>query len=66
MASLKRAIENHCKDCIYDESEKGSWRQQVENCRETACHLWEVRPVTIGTREATREAKRINVVEVEE
>lgn len=65
MASLKRAIENHCKDCIYDEAAAGSWRSQVEACADKTCNLWEVRPVTIGTREANR-TKRIAAVEVEE
>jgi len=63
MASLKRAIENKCKDCIYDESVKGSWRHQVEACSDKTCGLWEVRPVTIGTREANR-VKRIDAVNV--
>jgi hypothetical protein len=59
MASLKRAIENHCKDCIYDETESGSWRSQVKTC-----NLCEVMPVTISTREANR-TKRINTTEID-
>jgi len=65
MASLKRAIENHCKDCIYDEAGKGSWRAQVEACADKTCSLWAVRPVTIGTRAAER-ANRIEAVAIEE
>jgi hypothetical protein len=64
MASLKKAIENFCKDCIYDETESGSWRLQVEGCKATSCALWEVRPVTIGTREANR-VKRVPALEIE-
>lgn len=63
MASMKRAIEGKCKDCIYDEAATGSWRSQVEACKDKSCSLWEVRPVTIGTREANR-TKRIDAVNV--
>jgi hypothetical protein len=54
MASLKKAIEAKCKDCIYDELDTGSWRQQTENCTSKDCPLWEVRPVTIKSRDAAR------------
>ena len=61
MASLKKAVELKCKDCIYDDTEKGSWRQQTENCNDPTCPLWEVRPVTIATRDAARKPKSLAV-----
>lgn len=49
MASLKKAIEDKCKDCTYDKEAPGTWREQVEGCRVTKCPLWEVRPLTVNT-----------------
>ena len=49
MASLKKCIENKCRDCTYDASAPGSWRQQTENCNVKSCPLWEVRPITMET-----------------
>lgn len=63
MASLKKCIEEKCKDCTYDPLDVGSWRHQVEQCTDKACPLWEVRPVTTATRNAERSA-RIASVEV--
>jgi hypothetical protein len=54
MASLKKAIEDMCKSCIYDPLDTGSWRNQVENCNCTSCPLWNVRPTSIKTRDANR------------
>ena len=41
--SLRSAIDEKCRDCIYDEAERGGWRQQVEACTITRCPLYEVR-----------------------
>jgi len=49
MASLKKAIEEKCKDCTYDSAAPGTWREQVEACNVRSCALWEVRPVTVDT-----------------
>ena len=57
MASLKKCIEEKCKDCTYDHAAPGSWRQQVESCMVKACPLWEVRPVTMETMLAKRKGK---------
>lgn len=43
--SLRKAINEHCKGCIYDKAEPGTWRQQVENCTVTACALYPYRPL---------------------
>ncbi len=40
----QQAIEAKCKDCIYDELDHGTWRQQVERCELMECSLWEYRP----------------------
>ena len=45
--SRRKAIDSHCKDCIYDPlSGGGTWRQQVEACGITKCSLWPVRPMS--------------------
>ena len=43
--SLRACINQHCKDCIYDKTNGGTWRQQVEDCTVTKCALYPVRPV---------------------
>ncbi len=42
--SLRKAINDHCKWCIYDRLAQGNWRQQVDGCSITRCHLYPVRP----------------------
>ncbi len=43
--SLRKAINDKCKDCTYDERNGlGTWRQQTELCTVKICPLWEVRP----------------------
>lgn len=42
--SLREAIDNKCRSCIYDPAAPGRWRQQVEACTVTACPLFAVRP----------------------
>ena len=59
MASRQAAIDAHCKWCIYDHLDHGTWREQVQNCTSTECALHEVRPVTIKSRNATRDSKKI-------
>lgn len=47
--SLRKAINDHCKWCIYDpKSGLGNWRQQVEACAITRCALWPHRPTSRG------------------
>ena len=43
---LRKAINDMCKDSIYDPVEEGTWLKQVENCEIDTCPLWRVRPVT--------------------
>ena len=43
--SLRTAINDYCKGCIYDPfSGLGTWRQQVEGCTSPDCELYDVRP----------------------
>jgi hypothetical protein len=42
--SLRRVINEKCKDCIYDPASKGTWRQQVSLCCIRSCPLWSFRP----------------------
>lgn len=51
MAKLRSAINSMCKDCIYDASGKGTWRQQVEACTSYKCPLYDVRPVSIVVKD---------------
>ena len=43
----KSKIAAKCVDCIYDETQSGTWRQQVEECAVLSCPLWDVRPTRI-------------------
>ena len=42
--SLRNAINQKCKDCIYDPEVEGGWIQQVSLCELFDCPLWEHRP----------------------
>lgn len=70
--SRKKAIDEMCKQCIYDGSGNGSWRKQTEECPSDGvrtkhkCPLWDFRPLTLqGTRERTQE-KREGQIDVKE
>ena len=53
--SLRKAINEHCKDCIYDsKSALGTWRKQVEDCPCTQCPLYKVRPISGPKRLQTK------------
>ena len=41
--SLRKRIEKKCKDCIYDPTAPGTWRQQVFLCSANSCPLWDIR-----------------------
>jgi hypothetical protein len=42
--SLRLAINAQCFECIYDKSDVGTWRQQVEACPSVNCPLFCQRP----------------------
>ena len=48
--SLRKAINEKCKDCIYDPLAGGSWLKQVELCTCSDCPLYPVRPITRETK----------------
>ncbi len=48
--SLRKAINNKCKDCIYDKFDKGTWRGQVSACLSDDCALHPYRPVDSATK----------------
>ena len=41
--SLRKRVDEKCKDCIYDPTAPGTWRQQVFLCSAISCPLWRVR-----------------------
>lgn len=57
MASLKKCIAEHCKNCTYDKESPGTWREQVENCSVISCALYAVRPLTMTTINANRKSR---------
>jgi hypothetical protein len=60
--SRTRAINDKCKDCIYDPLAGGTWREQVEMCRsEKTCALWPFRPVTTATVVMHRKIKTVDI-----
>ena len=59
--SAQKAIKNHCKGCIYDSEEKGTWLQQIEACTITKCELYNHRPLTSKTRRINEE-KRLELL----
>ena len=42
--SLRKAVNEKCRECIYDKQASGTWRQQVEGCTSLDCPLYLVRP----------------------
>jgi hypothetical protein len=44
--NLRKAINDNCKDCLYDKLEPGTWLQQVTLCVVKSCALHNVRPKT--------------------
>ena len=42
--SLRKAINQHCLNCVYDKLAPGKWRQQVTLCSVKSCALYDVRP----------------------
>ena len=40
----KTAINEKCKECLYDPEVEGTWRMQVEACELTDCALYPYRP----------------------
>ena len=47
--SFRKCVDQHCRDCIYDEMQPGTWRKQVQECTSLNCALFSVRPLPIAT-----------------
>ena len=45
-AGYKGAVTAKCIQCKYNPHKKGSWRKQIEDCKYSACALYEARPVS--------------------
>ena len=43
---LRLAIDKHCKQCVYDPCNGGTWREQVTLCTVDVCPLHPVRPLS--------------------
>lgn len=52
------AIHAFCRECMYDPSEPGGWRGQIEKCTATNCPLYNFRPMTISAERAKAAKKR--------
>lgn len=50
--SLRKVINDKCKECLYDPYEKGTWRMQVQGCTSPMCPLYPVRPTPIAKKSA--------------
>lgn len=48
--SLRKAINDKCKDCSYDPLAPGYWARQVAECNVPKCPLYNVRPLPDGMR----------------
>jgi hypothetical protein len=55
--SKTKSLHEMCKSCIYDPLDKGTWREQVENCASQSCPLWQHRPMTVATINLQRKGK---------
>ena len=42
--SLRKCINEKCRDCIYDSIAPGTWLQQVFLCSVKSCALYDARP----------------------
>jgi hypothetical protein len=52
--SRQKAINDKCRDCIYDPLAPGNWRQQTGACTIRTCSLWPYRPVSTPRRNTSQ------------
>jgi hypothetical protein len=57
--SLRKAINDKCRDCIYDSLARGTWRQQVEGCTIKSCSLWPHRPMSTAGKSSPQDASEL-------
>ena len=61
--SFRKAINQHCKDCIYDNCVPGAWRQQVEACTVPNCALYPLRPTSYAGKIESNDDNPADLVE---
>ena len=54
---MRAAINEKCKDCIYDELQPGTWRKQVANCKDSECPIYVYRPLDSVTKSQIKDSK---------
>ena len=59
--SLRKAVNDKCKECIYDPKSQGTWRKQVEDCTSRLCPLYSERPVQIRNSSKKGKSSTIEV-----
>ena len=42
--SLRKAINDKCRECVFDPEGRGTWREQVYMCAVPNCPFYSVRP----------------------
>ena len=52
-----KVIRAKCTDCIVDSLAGGTATQQIENCIDTTCALWDYRPLTSKTQALNKESR---------
>ena len=43
---MRKRINDNCIECVYDQSDAGNWRQQVQACTLVRCQFWDIRPIS--------------------
>ena len=61
---LRSSINAKCKQCIYDPSNGGTWRQQVDACTVVSCPLFDVRPQSYVPAKVKNVAHLADLIEV--
>ena len=63
---LLNRIDANGVSCIYDDCEKGTWRQQVELCCVSSCPIYDVRPCSREGAIQKSKGQPIPVVQLQE
>lgn len=64
--SRTKAINEKCRDCIYDPKAAGTWREQVQSCQsEKTCALWPYRPISVATLNQNRKDKQVGEIDID-
>ena len=64
--SRQKAINDKCRDCIYDPQAPGNWRQQTGACTIKSCSLWPYRPVSRPDRRTVQIHQETGSISTEE